>query len=402
MSLLKNLFILIKNGAIISALSYIVSISLANHLEITGFGLYNYIMIVGSIFSLIINYSTDSTASVRYTQTKSIQIVFNEILSFRLMATIILLVISSLFFSNPTLMGIVAISIVNLNFSFLYEINKKNLTYSYLYSIERFFYTALVLLLLYIEKLTVQTVFYSLIIVTLLSLIFQTYINIENIKKFKLVSIFPIITHNATLVAVSMITFVYGGISRLILEKTNGIDDLGVYSAGWQFVMLMTMVQSQIEKIWRLRFSKSTNNKNANFHYKNLKEYLLFTTLPTCIFAISAPLYSDFLIHTIYTTEYHSLNTIVPVIFLYFIVINLDGLARILWTSAEKRKPYLLISLTFGLSLIFILILHKDTWNLVIFTKTIIVFHFFCVITLLIFFHKSISVKFTNTTHNSQ
>ena len=256
-NLLKPLFVLTKNNGIIAALSFLLTIMIANELGAIQFGLYVKALIIASLMGMIINFSTDQTASVYYSQGIDKESILNGVLFIRLILGIISFAILIIYLgSEYTLLAFVsALLFSHFNLSFYYEITLRNERYSYIYLLERLVYVVSVFLLIFLDHLNINFIFMMIAITSLSSLIFQlidvmsSKISLSSIKGLISFSFFKTQTP-LLIVALSMYSF--GGFSRLILEENMGQELLGIYSAGWQLITIATIYLSQVYRIWRI------------------------------------------------------------------------------------------------------------------------------------------------------
>lgn len=348
--LIKQLFALTKNYLVISALSYCMTIQIANKLGPYQFGIYSYILLMGSVFSIIVLFSTEQTAPILYSKTKKKIRINNITYSLRLFFLgISILCTPLLFFKSTTIaFGSLVVSLGSLNLSFLYEIKQKNIEYSYIFLIERFIYLGITYILLLCKELSIKHIFIVLFLSTCTSLSWQIYTNKKIFKHFKFLNFKELmyaIKNNIFLVLISFSTFAYGGLSRLIIESKLGMKELGIYSAGWQIIMLVSIFQAQVVRTWRINISKAILDNDRPLLRKHLKNYFLLSTIPVTLLAIATIFVSKFIVMLLFGPEYSPLIKLLPIFSLYFVVINLDSLANMLWVSLSKQFEYLGITL---------------------------------------------------------
>lgn len=347
---LKQLFFLTKNGVIGSAASYLLTLTLARHLGPTEFGRYSYILIIGSIASVLVSFSTDSTAPVLFAHKRDKHSAISAVYSVRL-AFFLLLLIALPFagYFNPALaLGVLAIAAFSLNLGFFYEFSGSAVQYSYIYLAERIIYVLAVLCLVYLGFANVPRIFGFLLLVTTASCAWQWYSNLIFMKKFKLVDFrgfWEMLKSNVFLVLIGLATFAYGGYSRLIFENKFGLKELGIYSAGWQLTTAITLFQAQVDRLWRLKLSSALLQGDLRSFTDHVKSYLLLTTLPVIAFALFVLLFTPQLIALLFGEKYLLLLKLMPVFCLYFPIINLHGLSVMLWIGLGSRTEYLLVSI---------------------------------------------------------
>tara|TARA_B000000475_G_scaffold48676_3_gene37546 strand:+ start:208 stop:1452 length:1245 start_codon:yes stop_codon:yes gene_type:complete len=399
--IISELFSLTGLNILAAGLSYLITISIANYLGPNDFGIYSYILLWGGMASLVIIFATESTIPVQYAITNDKQSVFNSTQTTKLI--FLLVWVASIFLfsrftdlgqiisKNPeVIIGLIALTLANFRVWEFYEISKKNIRYAKIYFIERMFYLSLVGFLLYTHSLDILTIFSCLLVATLCSLLFQIKDNFNLIKNFgieNIQNVYMVVKENLPLVLIQLSTFAYGGFSRVILENKLGMEQLGIYSAGWQIILIITIFQGQVVRVWRSDLSNALINKKRGDIKHLISSYLLFSTLPVFMFAIFISFFSYEIVNIMFTDEYILLATILPIFSSYFLFINLDSLVKILWVSIGNRMKYLKISLFFSIMLLFILQSIPSNANLELFALSVVFIHGCSVIILLLVFY---------------
>ena len=264
---LKNLTQLASLNVVVAGLSYILTIALANYLGPQDFGFYSYVLVLAASLTIFIDYATDISAASLMAENKSIKKTFIVIYSVRILIYIILFGLSWLIFLINFLslsekldlfIGVNALILPALYTSFLFELRRKNATFLIIYGVERIIYIIAIASLILFDFLEIRIIFLIFLIISISSLFFQLSFNKKYFgKNFSLNisdAIF-ILKKNYLLVVVNISAFFYGGYSRLILESQYGLETLGIYSAGLQITNAVTILQSQIDRVWRLDIS---------------------------------------------------------------------------------------------------------------------------------------------------
>ena len=399
--IISELFSLTGLNILAAGLSYLITISIANYLGPNDFGIYSYILLWGGMASLVIIFATESTIPVQYAITNDKQSVFNSTQTTKLI--FLLVWVASIFLfsrftdlgqiisKNPeVIIGLIALTLANFRVWEFYEISKKNIRYAKIYFIERMFYLSLVGFFLYTNSLDILTIFSCLLVATLCSLLFQIKDNFNLIKNFgieNIQNVYMVVKENLPLVLIQLSTFAYGGFSRVILENKLGMEQLGIYSAGWQIILIVTIFQGQVVRVWRSDLSNALINKKRGDIIHLISSYVLFSTLPVFVLAIFISFFSYEIVNIMFTDEYILLATILPIFSSYFLFINLDSLVKILWVSIGNRMKYLKISLFFSIMLLFILQSIPSNANLELFALSVVFMHGCSVIILLLVFY---------------
>jgi len=375
-------------------LAYAVSILLARELGPESFGFYSYALVISSIATVLVNYSTDSTAVIflsKYNQDK-VQ-VFNLLYSLRLFLYFIYLVfLLFVTFYDPQLsLSLFFLSLPMLNLSFLFEINKENVRYSYFFMFERVLYCALILLLFFFEHLNLSLVFITLFLSSIFSLYLQFQYYIVNVTKFNfenVLSLKSVLKANLYLVLVALSTLSYGGFSRMIVEHKLGLFLLGIYSASWQLIKIGTLFQSQLDRVWRLDLATALLNKDIALFKQALIKYFAFGTVPISFGACFIYYFSDFITFYLYSNDYKGMEDIFGYISFYLVVINLDGLVRILWNAVGDRRFYFFINFIVSFTMLLAMAFYIESEEIVTYVRAVVFSHFLSVLALFYFFSR--------------
>ena len=384
----------------VAGISYVFTIVIANTLGPNDFGTYSYIMLWGGFAMLLIVFSTEATIPAQYAKTNDKQGLFNLTQTIKILFFFIWIASIPLWYiltelglvisKNPgVIIGLITLTLASFRVTEFYEISRNNIRFAKIYLLERMFYLFLLGFFLYTNSLDIVTIFSCLFVATVCSLLLQIKDNFNLIKRFEIENfqnVFGLFKENLPLVIIQFSTFVYGGFSRVILESKFGMEELGIYSAGWQIILVGTIFQSQVIKVWRSRISHAIINDISQLK-QLLKSYFFFSTLPVAIFAILINIFSYDIVNIVFNKEYLPVHKLLPIFSFYFIVINLDSLTTILWISINKRTEILKISLTFTTILMVVLYNLSENSSLEFFASMVVFTHFSSVIFLLIRFY---------------
>ncbi len=382
---LKNLTQLASLNVVVAGLSYILTIALANYLGPQDFGFYSYVLVLAASLTIFIDYATDISAASLMAENKSIKKTFIVIYSVRILIYIILFGLSWLIFLinflSPSekldlFIGVNALILPALYTSFLFELRRKNATFLIIYGVERIIYIIAIASLILFDFLEIRIIFLIFLIISISSLFFQLSFNKKYFgKNFSLNisdAIF-ILKKNYLLVVVNISAFFYGGYSRLILESQYGLETLGIYSAGLQITNAVTILQSQIDRVWRLDISIAIKEQNIKILRKLIKEYFIFTTIPLTFAAFIIYFSSDLIENYFFSESYNGLSSILEILCFFFITLNFDSLSRICWVALGKFKEYALLSIVAPVSIILILFFSENTYSIESFATFVVV-----------------------------
>jgi O-antigen/teichoic acid export membrane protein len=399
---LLSLIVLSKNNAIVAALSYFLTITLANHLGPDLFGIYSHALIVASVASIFINFGTDQTAAVLRSHYGNAGDVFNNVYYMRLAIAIpTLAILVFLYFENwEFLIFVFCLALANYNLAFLYEIRGLNERYSYIYLLERVTYVVVTFLFIYFGQLNLIYLFALLLFVTAASISYQL---IDNASLLHLhTKVQPRLLHqmakeSAPLVMVALSTFAYGGFSRLILEDQLGREQLGIYSAGWQLITIGTIFQAQVSRLWRVTISDSVRALDTIKLYRAFHSYLLLSTLPMVFMCGVFIFFADRIVALLFSSSYAEVVNLLPILGIYLFVINIAGLVDMLWVALRGGSVYMLTNLIFGAILLVFLWHFAPSMGIIEFATAAVVFHFLTIISLAILWMRAFRFRLSGT-----
>ncbi|MGY0219468.1 lipopolysaccharide biosynthesis protein [Endozoicomonadaceae bacterium StTr2] len=392
-SQLKKLSILVFNSFFASGLSYFLTLAIANKLGPTDFGEYSYILLWGNLFTILSIYGTDSTAAPLYAKTKSLSTAFNNIYIFRIVIVLFLAgVLALTSITDITFsLGVFAITLTSLNTAFLYELKDRNEKYAYIYTFERLIYICLTFLLISQPSLKIDHIFIILVFSFIVSLLIQAKHHSENFKKLSLEKIkgsINILRDNFYIVLITASNYAYGGFSRIILKGVYSAKALGIYSAAWQFILVATIFQASVDRIWRKDLTDSLIHRDYEKSIKSIKSYIFFTTIPIMIGACILNLFAEQIVSILFNETYRSMTDLIPSISIYFIIVNLNSIATISWIAIGKKTHYIYINIFFSILLLTILTLTSHSLTLSGFVSTVVLIHGLNVISLIYILYK--------------
>lgn len=392
----RKLVYLLKNNLIASLLSYVLTITIANSFGAVLFGNYSLILVAANLLVMLIIFGTENTASKYFfVCNENVDSVVNDILGFRcLLLFLSLFVVLILSLYNDIYIILLLCLIPAINLSFVFEVKGQVVKYSYIFLLERVVYSIICLTLIYFfDEIKVFEIFFVYLCVTLASFFIQAYIldvsfRSLNFTKFNFVNQ---LNANSFILLSSIAVFSYGGFSRLLLESSHEMREVGIYSAAWQFVVLGTILQSAVDRIWRKPLTNVVLKSDYNDVVLAIKKYFFQTTSIFLFMSVCFYLVKDLIVSTLFSEEYEMVSNLLMPICFYFLVININGLVQILAVALKKTKVVLIINLIFSLILISLLLLFSHSISLLFFCITVVSVHFGCVA--LLFFHIYMDLK---------
>jgi len=132
-----------------------------------------------------------------------------------------------------------------------------------------------------------------------------------------------------------------GTFNQITLEFYGGAEELGTYSAAWQFVTIVMTMLLQIARVGNANIAKisiigTENSVKRNFVFK-YSTVMFLLVAPVSILMIFSP---NFLINLFYKPEYLTATTCMPVFGVYLILLAFGMIAEQYIISSHKEKIY--------------------------------------------------------------
>lgn len=355
-----GIFLMTKNSALTSAISFFVTLWLAGVLGPLEFGKFNYVMVLASIVMVFTIFGTDQTSAFLKNKGNDLGSIFIYTHSIRCLSGVCVYIGLVIIFglNSEYSLYLLALLIPNYTFGYLYELLNKQVRFSYIQSAERAFYLLMVVTMLMHEKVTIDRIFLCYAIASISSLLFQVFDlrkQLFNKHRSSYKSVFYIIRVNTPLVVSSLIALQYGTLSRLFLANNLGEAALGIYSASWQLTLIATVYHSQITRLWRPEMANAIANSNYIKFRQLLFGYFCYAIIPIIAAAIFVASFGPALMIRVLGPEYQQSEIIIRYAAVYFPIISFAALIDLIWVSTGKTFLYLCFNAVFALASLSIL-----------------------------------------------
>lgn len=375
---LAELRILLIASLSLAALSYVTNIVLASTMGPEIFGRYSYALVLGALFGEVIYFGT-SEAGIRL-KVRHGDAALGWILTVKLINFGLLLcgVVVGLVFGSDViaLLGLI-VALNSLCFSTHYEAHGRNVRYTTIFLVERVMITvALWFGLLIIETDLIVWVFLTLLLVQGGSLTYQYWENRPHQLSFDSCALLRTYREGLFVFVFGLSKFAYGGITRILIFNQLGDERLGIFSAAWQFVPLLTLYFAQVTKAWRLRITEALNARNAEVVRRQVFALAAAIFLPTLSASVALFFFGHQIIDLLFTIEFADAGVLMPYLGVYFLVAGLDTVAMILAIAMSMSRVASMIYFIFGILTVALCLLWMDGRGLEAYMVTIIVGHF--------------------------
>lgn len=177
-------------------------------------------------------------------------------------------------------------SIIN-RFSFLIvRMNKRGLIYSFLQIFKQIFNFILIILIYKLYgnsyKVLILSYSFSLILVTILSVLFEKRIWINDNRENLNTNIRNLFNYGYPFILTMSLTWLFESADKLIIKLFSNLVELGLYAAAFKIIALINVIQSGFTMFWvpaaYEKYSQEPNNKvffNQVFNYISFIMFLL-------------------------------------------------------------------------------------------------------------------------------
>ena len=206
----------------------------------------------------------------------------------------------------------------------------------------------------------------SIIISSSISLSIQSYLNKDLIHSFKLnlLQVFDkSLFKNLNITLIFFSEYAYGGISKIFIQDKMDFESLGLFSAGMQLILIISIFQTQIVKVLRPIIFESQRTNKKEF-INAIKKYFIFSSLPIILFSFIFYFISPYFIELLYDNQYLGIIDIVLELSIYAFLINIKSLVGILYIGFDKTFRFMIISVFFSIVLLLLFYFAPDGLSL--------------------------------------
>lgn len=372
--------ILVLFSALQAGLSYVTNIFLANKMGPDIFGQYSYVLVLGSVYTLFVTWGT-AESGIRLRATYGDH-VLSDILTLKVINFFIagLSVLVSLVWDDSCLALLSLIAAMNaLSYSTHYESKRLNVRFATVFLVERICMSVLFCVgVLFLDGGYITWLFSVMSLVQGASLFFQCLDNREFGLRVKRNSLMNIYRQGFFLMLFSLAKYSFGGITRLIIFQQLGDAKMGVFAAAWQFIPLSTIFFSQAIKAWRLKLTKSLDDRARSEFLRHLASLSLSVLAPAILACLTLTLIGAELIDILFSEKYVDARELIPYIGIYFIIVGLDTVVILLAVAVSAAHFASVIYLIFGSGTVVFCLVCPGT-SLEFYALAIIVGHFLAV-----------------------
>lgn len=328
LNMFSELRLLLIANIAMALLSYTCNVVLANAMGPDDYGIYTYLLVIGTVLAEFIVFGLSEIGTRWHTahpQEANTWITSAKFFNFFILFFGLVFYVF-LYSHNLTTLLAAIVAITGLSYSTVYENKKNNKRYAIIYLTERFLHTIIVILgVAVIGSNYLLLVFLSLFTIQTLSIAFQYKENKEIPIIFSPKSFSKIYLEGFFVVVFNLSKYVYGGGIRMIIFHQLGSSTLGIFSVAWQFIALVTLFTSQVVKASRLQLTLSIKSRNKKNFIKQCIFFTLVSTLPMLVLFVIFYQFGGLIIRQMFVEEYWGAISFMPYIGAYAIILGIDS-----------------------------------------------------------------------------
>lgn len=358
-----ELRLLVMAGLVLSGLSHVTNLLLANSMGPERFGQYTYALVLGSLFGQVVDFGSTETGIRLRTNYGSDAL--DWILTARIVNFLLVLIGAVSVFlinSETAVLFALVVTMNSLSFATHYEAHGRNVRYASVFLVERIFITLFIWIgILFLDSHLMVWVFGTMALFQGASLFFQYIENRTTETSFRWQGLFNVYKEGLFVLVFSLSKFAFGGVTRLLIFNQLGGAQMGVFAAAWQFVPLSTLYFAQTTRTWRLRITKSLRDRDSYEFSQNLKALTIFVMVPSLLAAIVFWMFGNTIIRLLLSSDYRDAGSLMRYIGAYFLIVGFDSVIVLLAIAISRAMLAGMIYLVFGgLTILACLLLSKD------------------------------------------
>lgn len=186
-------------------------------------------------------------------------------------------------------------------------------------------------------KMGVMGILLSMLITKIINGLIVTATTLRNVKlAFSFEKLKKMVNFSLPLVPAGIAMFTMHFSDRFFVQKYCSLNDLGLYSLGYKFGMILSvLISAPIFRIWDTQRFEIAKSDDAKQVFKKIFTYfsaiLIFVGLIISIFI-------DELIYIIASSEYHGASSIVPLIVLSYVLFGISNFFTLGMVITSKTK----------------------------------------------------------------
>lgn len=375
-----NIIGLLFFNAIGGLLMILTQVKLANYLGAYIYGIYAYVLAIGEIGANFVRYGRHKTMVRELVRFPKLQ---NDIISNTFVLSLInILIFLSLILiihryieidlSVTILLLIISPCFISLDFQPVYE-KLKMMSWHSIYNLlqKAFFLIPIWIGILFSDKLSLTYI----AIVTCISWTIVLIWQYKEISRIYSLSIFSRVNKrsliqqykdNALITICCFAGIAFGPIIRMILKHNADASEVGIFSAGFQLLILSQFILNQISRIGNPKMAEvCLPGYSFKLRQKFIKKYCVVMFLSVLPFTIALSVFSSEIVTHFYAQEYARIAEILPIFGFYLMVCSQGVVFNQYMISFKNDKAYFTIYISSAILSFIIAILLIPIFGLV-------------------------------------
>lgn len=340
-------------------LNFFITIKVINELGPSDYGKYSWLLAISGIQAIFTDSVIKNIVPVIGNKENQKEL-FTQVLSYKaILFSLSTVIIASILKDVTVIIPLICFGCMYFELTAFYELNSRNITFSWITLITKISYSIVILTLISINSLNLIKVLASYGIIHMISIIYQYNhidLKIERKHLFRLNNFSKelIVVMVLPLIILELSQFTMGGLSKIIIESTQGTRSLGIFATTLQFLIPINLYISVMEKVFRVDFVKKMRNSVTSIEMIYTSRWLLFLIIPTSILSFSIYNWRYKLIPLIFSGEYNDVINQIHYISIILILVSIFSYLKNLIVIFKKINRFnILMALTSIISICF-------------------------------------------------
>lgn len=322
---------------LVSVLTFFHLFLLAKYIGAEEYGNLSTILVYGTLVLQFVLFGTSESGVYLLSNGWS----KHQLVTFRIynmIMFILFLAITAIFLSSYLPIYILLCSFSGFGLAILFEYERKAIIFSRLFLFQRVMCLIFIWgVLFFSEVRSYEAVVLVTFFVDLISFLFQCMILRAKVKLLSVKEVFTLYKSGFNIISFSMSKYIFGGGSKLVIYHTFSAAVAGSYSLAWQLVTLVSILFTQVVRVWRIEITTKVTEKNFRGALNSCYQMMIFINLICLVVGICVYFGLD-LILPYYNSDFPDVRRLILSLILYLPVVGFDYSVSVLAIALNKTK----------------------------------------------------------------
>lgn len=343
-------------------------VKLANYLGASIYGVYSYCLAIGEVGAMFVRYGRNKTMVRDLIQNPNKRDSLVVSTFFLSLINLVLFLAVAFACHKPLdievnwtyLLLMISPCFASLSLAPVYE-SLRMMSWSSIYALLQKFGFLIAIWLLFIMGIQVSLLELGIIVViTWLVVVIMEYyevgsqLHIKFLQKIYYKDIWNLYKDNFVIFLSCVTGVAFGPLLRLILNNYTDSKSVGIYAAGLQIYTICLFLNTQISRVGNPMMAEAGKDDCSVAKRRKLVSRYSFIMLATSLpFALPMLICPNVIVHALFTEEYASLASYLPILAIYLMAISLGVVFTQYMISMRMDKTYFSIYVTAAISTVF-------------------------------------------------